>query len=364
MNLDYSEEQRYLQEEAHRFLDAQKPLARARKVFEGSDDFDVELWEAVAGQGWLGIDVGEEHGGVGLGVVEVAALAEIVGSALAPIPFASTVYGFSRAIAEFGSPEQQNQWLPRIASGEVIGSLAFFEGAGPLSADSIHTQFENGCLFGTKRPVDYAPIATHFLALASGADGPILCIAESKVTEIERLQALDLSIPIGAVHFDRAQAEPLGNADSESWIHLLATVATLTAFEQVAIADRCLAVTCDYTRHREAFGGPIGRFQAVKHKLADIYTANQIARSHAYGAVSALQSGSERLLVAAAGARIAASDATWLATKEMMHLHGGIGYTWEHDAHLFYRRAHHLSANLGAPDWWKEHLYATMRQTA
>lgn len=361
MDLDYDEEQLYLQREARRFLEAQAPLDRMRRVFEGQESSDEKLWRAVARQGWLGIDIPEEHGGVGLGVVELAAISEVLGASLAAIPFAPTVYGFARAIAQFGSPEQQDDWLARLAAGEIVGAAALFEGAADLSPETLDARLENGKLTGIKQPVEYAPVATHFLVLAVREGQPVLVIADRDVAQIETLEAIDRSTPVGAVRFDAVPVTVLADCDWTDVTRLLSGMAALTAFEQIGLADRCLDLTCEYVKQRSAFGGPIGRFQAVKHKLADIYTANQIARSHAYGAIAALASTSDRLVQAAAGARIAASDAAWVATKEMIHLHGGIGFTWEHDAHLFYRRAHHLSVNLGAPDWWKALLYTEMR---
>lgn len=364
VDFDYTEEQRQLRNETHRFLAARCPLAVPRAALEGNRTAAAALWRDVAAQGWLGVTIPESYGGLGLGHVDLGAIAEEIGAALAPIPFGSTLYLFAEAVMAFGSEEQRAKWLPAIVSGELIGCAALLEHAGPLRADALSVRAIDGRLSGLKQPVVDGGIATHALVLARDDRGCALYVVELDDAGREPLEAIDGSIDVARLSFDDCRAERLAAIDDAALADLLGRAAVLYAFEQIGGADRCLARTTDYVKERQAFGGPVGRFQAVKHKLADLYVANQLARSHAYHGAWAIGAGGDVLATPAAAARIAASDAYWLASKEAIHLAGAIGFTWEHDAHLFYRRAHHLSLNLGAPQWWKERLFAQLAAAA
>lgn len=360
MDFDYNDDQRHLRDEARRFLRDACPPEAPRRVLDGpAPRWDRDLWERIAAQGWLGIGIAEEHGGLGLGPVDLGAIAEEIGAALAPLPFGSTVYLLAEALTRFGSLEQQAELLPAIVRGDVIGCAALDEegGARPILG---------GALSAKLRPVVGGGIATHAVVSGSDAGGPGLFIVPLEAGEVTRkpMEAIDGSMDVAEMTLANAPARKLARSDASSRRELLARAAVGYAFEQIGGADRCLSLTVDYAKTREAFGGPIGRFQAVKHKLADIFTANEIARSHAYHAAWAAESAPAMLEQAAAAARIAAGEAFWQAAKEMIHLHGAIGFTWEHDAHLFYRRAHHLSLNLGAPQVWKDRLYAALAAAA
>ena len=351
MNFDYSDDQKMLKDEARKFLAAKCDAKVVRGVLDHDDrQYDEALWKGVAEQGWLGAAIPEEHGGLGLGHVELCALAEELGRACAPIPFASTVYFVAEAILLHGSPEQKAKWLPRIAAGEVIGAFATSEGPGPIGR--VRTSVTGGALSGTKIPVTDGNIANLFVVLAD--DG--LYLVEGPA-EAEVLQTLDPTRPAARVTFANVPAERLGSEDGLAAMQaVLDRAAVLLAFEQLGGADKCLEMAKSYALDRVAFGRQIGGYQAIKHKLADIYVKNEVARSNAYYGAWALNTSAGELPLAAATARVAASEAFWFASKENIQTHGGIGFTWEADPQLYYRRSRQLSLVAGAPATWKERL--------
>ncbi|MFN9925802.1 MAG: acyl-CoA dehydrogenase family protein [Phenylobacterium sp.] len=366
MNFDYSDDQKFLKSEARTFLDANCTTARVRKVLD--DDakaFDAELWAQVAAQGWLGAAIPEEHGGLGLGHVELCAIAEELGRVVAPIPFASTVYFLAEAVMLAGSDAQKAAILPKIAAGEVIGCVATSEGPGPVSSQTLKCTVSGGRLSGVKLPVTDGDIATHALVLAreNGETGLFLADLSSGVTR-EPLQTLDPTRDAARLTFDGCAAERLG-APGEG-MALLEQVndraAVLLAFEQCGGADKALEMAKAYALERYAFGRVIASYQAIKHKLADIYVKNELARSNAYYGAWALNTNAPELPVAASAARIAASEAFWFAAKENIQTHGGIGFTWEVDAHLYYRRSRQLALVAGAPRVWKERLVSHLER--
>jgi alkylation response protein AidB-like acyl-CoA dehydrogenase len=364
MDFDYTEEQKQLQQEARRFLEDRCPPSAVRAVLENPDlSLDRGLWAGVAELGWLGTVIPEVHGGLGLGYVELCAIAEELGRAVAPVPFASTLYFFAEALLLAGSPAQQARWLPKIACGESIGCFATAEGAGRPSGAPT-TVVEAGRISGTKIPVTDGGIADVAIVLAAAAGAPGLYLVELGQTAVLRvpLSSLDDSRGVASLSFHGAHAEPLGppGAGLRLVDRVLQRAAVLLAFEQIGGADRCLHMARDYALQRYVFGRPIGSFQAVKHRLADMYVRNELARSNAYYAAWALDTDADELPIAAASARLAASDAFGFAAKENIQIHGGAGFTWAADPHLFFRRARQLSLVAGAPAVWGEQLVAAL----
>ena len=359
MDFDYSEEQRHLRDEARRFLTAHCPSSIVRTAYHNG--FDRGLWEQIAAQGWLSVAMPEAHGGMGLGRVELAAIAEEIGAALAPLPFGSTLYLFAEAVMMAGSETQRAAILPQVAQGRLIGCGAIFEGAGDFDVARIEAAVTDGRLTGQKSPVVDGGIADVAVVAARDEAGPGLFLVHLDPTvEREMLEAIDGSANVAALVFHDTPAQRLGTSDARAIERLLEHAAALYAFEQVGGADRCLKMAIVYVKERQAFGGPVGRFQGVKHKLANLYVDNELARSHAFHGIWAVETGDPVLPRAAAAARVAASDAFWGASRETIHLHGAMGFTWDHDAHLHYRRAHHLSLALGSPQWWKDRLFAAL----
>ncbi|MFN4088583.1 MAG: acyl-CoA dehydrogenase family protein [Alphaproteobacteria bacterium] len=364
MNFDFSDEQKQLREQARRFLEDRCGGARgARARLEGAPP-DAVLWKGLADLGWAGTAIPEEYGGVGLGYVDLCVIAEELGRFVAPVPFSSSVYLAAEAILRGGDEAQKRRWLPSLASGETIATLALSEGPRPAGAGNLATRFDGGAVTGVKMPVldaDTAQLAV--VAARDAAGGTALCLVDLRGpgVAVEAVESIDPSRSHARVTLERAPAEPLAAAQGWRTVdQVLDAAAVLFAFEQVGGADRCLEMARDFALERHAFGRPIGSYQAIKHKLADVWVANEIARSNAYYGAWALANDAADLPVAAATARVGASEAFWLAAKENIQTHGGMGFTWELDCHLYYRRANLLGLQIGSRRLWKEKLVARL----
>jgi len=361
VNFDFSDEQKLLQSTARDFLERDAPLEVCRRVLESDDEaYAADVWKATAQLGWQGTAIPEAHGGAGFGYLELALIAEEVGRSLAPIPFGSSVYLATEAVLQGGSPAQQAAWLPGLASGASIGTLAVAEGPGRVRAESIGTTFRDGVVVGSKRAVPDGAAADHAIVAVCAGDGVALVRVDLRAegVKVEVVPSIDPSRSNATLHFERAAAERLeAVADGFSLLEqVLHRAAVLQAFEQIGGAARALDITRAFTLERFAFGRPIASFQALKHRMADIFTDIEIARSNAFYGAWALASNAPELGEAACSARITASGAFANATREMIQMHGGVGYTWEYDCHLFYRRAQWLSASLGPASEWRERL--------
>ncbi|MFC0239928.1 acyl-CoA dehydrogenase family protein [Rhodopseudomonas telluris] len=371
MNFDFSDDQKQLRDQARRFLSEKCPPRAVRAVLEGKADYDRDLWKGLAEMGFLGVAIPEEFGGTGAGHLELCVIAEELGRALAPVPFASTVYLAAEALLIAGSDEQKQKWLPKISSGEAIGTLALFEGNGNPSHKAVKVTASNGTISGTKKPVADGAIADFAIVAArtgnSGREADIsLFLVDLKAGGVtaKPLQNVDPSRQQAELVFNGAKAEPLGAAN-EGWSILsrvMNRAAVLIAFEQVGGADRALEMGRDYALDRIAFGRPIGSFQAVKHILADMYVSATLARSNCYYGAWALSTDAGELAEAAAAARISATQAFQHCAKQNIQVHGGMGFTWEFDCHLYYRRSNALALALGSQSYWEDQLIDRMRQ--
>jgi alkylation response protein AidB-like acyl-CoA dehydrogenase len=267
-----------------------------------------------------------------------------------------------------GSEAQKQSYLPKVASGGIVGCFASIEGPGPISPASINAEVRSNRLSGGKLPVVDGGIADVAVALAREKGELSLFLVDLHGSGVTRLDidTLDPTCRAAQLSFDGAPVERLG-APGAGWdltTRLLDRVVIPMAFEQVGGADRCLEMARDYALTRYAFGRPIGSYQAIKHRLADMYIKNTLARSNAYYGAWALNTGAMELPIAAASARIAACDAYWFAAKENLQTHGGMGFTWEADCHLYYRRSLHLSLVAGASALWKQRLIAALHERA
>jgi alkylation response protein AidB-like acyl-CoA dehydrogenase len=363
MNFDYSEEHQQLKREVRRFLERRCPPTAVRAMLEDPKGaFDRRLWGDIAGLGWLGAAIPERFGGSDLGYIELCAIAEELGRAIAPVPIASSLYFFAEALLLAGSEAQQAKWLPRIADGTAIGCFAASEGPGQIIRP--RTVVASGRLEGVKIPVTDGHIADVAVVLACESDAPGLFLVELDQNGVERehLESLDDSRGLAQLRFSGARAEPLGEGGAGMALadRVLIRAAALLAFEQLGGADRCLEMARDHALQRHAFGRPVGGHQAIKHRLADMYVKNELARSNAYYGGWALATDSPELPVAAAAARLAAGEAFGFAAKENIHVHGGMGFTWESDAHLYFRRARHLSLVAREPAYWSDSLVTAL----
>jgi alkylation response protein AidB-like acyl-CoA dehydrogenase len=375
MNFDFSDEQKQMRDEARKFLSEKCPSKAVRAVLDGNEPYDRALWKGLAEMGFLGVAIPEEFGGAGAGHLELCVIAEEMGRALAPVPFSSTVYLAAEALLIAGSQAQKQKWLPKIASGEAIGTLALFEGKGSPSPQAIKLSAAGGTLNGVKEPVPDGAIADLAIVAArtgsSGRDSDIsLFLVDVKGGGVEAgvsvkaLTNVDPTRGQAELIFKDCKAEPLG-APGEGWgiiSQVLDRAAVLIAFEQIGGSDRALEMGRDYALDRIAFGRPIGSFQAVKHMLADMYVSATLARSNCYYGAWALSTNAGELPEAAAAARISATQAFQHCSKNNIQVHGGMGFTWEFDCHLYYRRANALALGLGSLSYWETALIDRMRK--
>jgi alkylation response protein AidB-like acyl-CoA dehydrogenase len=371
MNFDFSDEQKQLRDEARKFLGEQCPPKAVRAVLEGKAPYDKALWKGLAEMGFLGVAIPESYGGTGAGHLELCVIAEEMGRALAPVPFASTVYLAAEALLLAGNEVQKQKWLPLIAKGEAIGALALFEGKGNPSPQAVKLTANGGMLNGTKTPVgdgaiaDFAIVAARTASSGRETDISLFIVdLKSDGVEVRELTNLDPTRGQAEIVFKNCKAEPLGRA-GEGWsimTQVLDRAAVLTAFEQVGGADRALEMGRDYALDRIAFGRPIGSFQAIKHILADMYVSATLARSNCYYGAWALSTNATELPEAAASARISATQAFQHCAKNNIQVHGGMGFTWEFDCHMYYRRANALALSLGSLSHWEDALIDRMRK--
>ena len=307
MNFDFSDDQRMLRDHARRFLSERSGPAQVRAVLEGDEPFDAALWQGMGELGWMGTALPEEFGGLGMGQVELCVIAEEIGRALAPAPFSSTVYLAANAILLAGSDQQKRERLTPLAAGETIATLALSEGTTASTPKSLKTTYRDGKVSGVKTPVADGDVATLVVVVANGDRGPVLCLVDPAGPGVEReaISTVDPTRSHATLRFDGAPAEVLGDG-GDQWAVLEQVqdrAAILFAFEQVGGAQACLEMATEYAKERYAFGRPIGSFQAIKHKLADIYIKTELARSNSYFGAWALSTGAAELPVAAAAAR-------------------------------------------------------------
>lgn len=370
MDFEFSAEQLQLRNEARRYLADKCPTTVPRAVLEGAGSYDKGLWAGLAEMGFLGAAIPEEYGGLGLGYLELCVIAEELGRAIAPVPVSSSIFLVAEILKAAGTEAQKQTWLPKLASGEVIGTLAAIEGMGGGRPSTIKAQVSGGALTGDKSPVldgDIANLAVVLARHAPGRDeaGLSLYLVDLSGLGIERtvLETIDPSRSQASLSFKGAKAERIG-AEGEGWQlyeEALDRAAILTGFEQIGGADRALEMARDYALQRFAFGRAIGSFQAIKHMLADMYVSATLARSNGYFGAYALSTGSADLGEAAATVRVSATKAFQHCAKNNIQVHGGMGFTWAMDCHLFYRRSNLLALTLGGQNEWEDKLIDRLR---
>jgi len=353
VNFDFSDDQRLLQDAVRTMLAETSTSQAVREVLEGRASHCEAVWRNLIGMGAAAAAIPEQYGGASLGHLELCLVAEEAGRYLAAVPLASSFYLAAEAILRAGSDAQKQHWLPKIAGGEVIATAALgsrerYRAPAPLA-------FDGETLTGTSPALADGGIAG--LAVLRVGDELVLVDLAGAGVGRKPVPTLDPTRPLAERRFDRTPAERLPVADAAAVAaRVLDGAAVLLAFEQVGGAARILEATRDYSLERKAFGRQIGSFQALKHKMAEIYTAIELARVHAYYGAWALSSDAPELPRAAAAARVAATRAYVVAAEEGIELHGGIGFTWEMDCHLHYRRARHLGQLIGSEHAWRARL--------
>lgn len=363
MNLDFSEEQNALGEELRRLLAARSGLGGARDALEGRAMFDAALWRELGQLGWLSVAMPTASGGQDLGAEMLCRVAEEIGRSMAALPFLSSIGIVADAIGRLGTDEQKQRLLGGLATGDRIGAFAIAERAGPLRAEAIAARVAGSALTGTKIAVSDGMVADLLLVVAVDQDGPGLFLVDASATGRTPSAGVDPAHGPATIRFDAAPAERLGSGGWDGIADLLDRAAVPVAFAQIGAADAALAMATAYATDRRAFGRQIGAFQAIKHKLADVWIANELARANAYHAAWALGRDDAVLPLAAATARVSATEALERAARELIQVHGGIAVTWDHDAHLFYRRGQHLGLMLGGLREWQHRLTGRLAAT-
>ncbi len=365
MNFDFSDEQNMLRDQARRYLGEASSKEHVRKWLDDKTTATAALWRDLAEMGWLGAAIGEEHGGLGLGGLELCVLAEELGRALTPIPFFSTVCVAGELLQRCPANAGRDTLLGEIAAGAAIVTLTNCLEQGVDTARGL-PRWQKGVVNGACERVPDLMEATDLLTVGREPDGTLVLLrvaSDAAGASRQALGGFDDLRPHGRVAFDDAAAEVLLRGPEVAAL-LESTrdrAAIYAAFEQVGTAEGALSLAREYTLARYAFGRPLAGNQAVKHRLADMLVRNELARSNAYFGAWALLNDESALPRAAAAARLCATEALVFAAEEGLQLHGGIGYTWEADCHLYLRRARLLAVSLGGQASWSRRLLGAHR---
>lgn len=391
-----SDEQLELTRTTRKFLEDKAPLPQARRLMDSEDGFDGAVWEQMAKElGLQSLHIPEQYGGMGFSFIELGLVFEEMGRALLGAPYFSSIALGANAVLAAGTEEQRRDLLPGIAAGQTRACVAVSEEAagdgGVWAPGNVRTEARPGgdgpLLHGVKTAVVDGRSANMIIVVArepgsSGPDGIAMFVVDAgdAAPGLSRtpLPTLDQTRKLARVEFDGVPARRLSGPDAgwEAVRHTLSQAAVCLAAEQVGGAARCLDMAVDYAKVRTQFGRPIGGFQAIKHRCADLLLAVETARSAAYHAIAvaaddaAGESGgsdepggadaSGGLAMAASLALAHCSEVFAQAAGDNVQIHGGVGFTWEHDAHLFLKRAKSSQYLLGGPSQHRETMAALM----
>ena len=357
MTFTLNEEQQLLKDSARDFFREQAPVSRLRKQRDAKQNGrDPDLWREIAALGWAGIIVPEEYGGAGLGYVALGAVLEEGGRTLAAAPLHSSALAGASALILAGTDAQKQQWLPKIAAGEVIATLAVDESATHAPAKA-KLKSSGGKLSGEKKYVADGHIAD--LIIVAGQEGALYLVrADAKGLARRELVTVD-SRGAADLVFDNVAAEAM-NGGVEVLDAILDRARIGLAAEMLGQADEAFAITSDYLKTRRQFGQPIGGFQALQHRAAKLFTELELTRSCVLAALDALDRGDKRIAEYASLAKARASETLHLASNEMVQLHGGIGMTDEHDAGLYLKRARVSEALYGNASFHRDRYAALL----
>jgi alkylation response protein AidB-like acyl-CoA dehydrogenase len=352
MQFGLSESQQILKDTARKFFAGESPIAAVRKAMETETAYDAALWAKLAEQGFTGIITPEEYGGMGLGKVELILLMEEAGYALLPGPFFSTVALAGAVIEACASAEQKKKYLARIAGGQARSTVALVEAGGSWDPGSLQISTAGNKLTGRKLFVTDAAVADFMVVVAR--DGVFAVDAKADGLRIEPMKGMDLARKIYSVEFRNTPAEKLGNTSGLANALDVATVALCA--EMVGGMQRALELTVAYAKTRKQFGKPIGIFQAVQHLCADMYLETESSRSATYYAAWALEENVSGAAASVSVAKMYSSDASRTVGNRGIQVHGGMGFTWENDLHLYYRRAKASETMLGDATFHRERI--------
>jgi alkylation response protein AidB-like acyl-CoA dehydrogenase len=344
MDFSLTDEQRMIAETARTFFIEQATDERIREAMEG-EGIDRALWTAFCAEmGLGGLTLPEPLGGAGLGMVEFATVAEAAGAQVAPVPLPGLAMATAALLAG-GSDAQRSEWLPRLAAGEAV----------PACASNFVRNGEGDRLSGSAEFVAYGAVADVFVLC--GETGAWIVPANAEGLSVERFVTMDQTRPLAHVRLANVAAERILDGSAAHLAALRAGWLCLAA-EALGAAQAAVDRTVAYALERKQFGRAIGSFQAYKHRLADRVVDIEQARSAVYWAACAIDEGSAEAMLAVHAAKSFAADTGFRCAADMIQLHGGIGCTWEHDAHLFFKRARGIQSALGSGDWHRERVAA------
>ena len=366
MNFAFSEEQQMLRATARRFLDDKVPSEVVRRLMETDTGFDPKLWADIAEQGWQAMAIPEAYGGAGFTFMEQAILMEEMGRSLFPAPFLSSIVLGADLILTAGSEGQKLELLPGVASGERRVALAQVEESGTWDSSGISMVAKRDgdafVLDGIKSFVLDGHTADTLLVVvrttegSSGDEGISLLVVDANAPGVSRrrLETMDMTRKQAEIVFSgvRVPESALLGAEGTGWAALqdtLTRAVVALSFEQVGGAQTCLDMSVEYAKVRVQFGRPIGSFQAIKHKCADMLVDVEAAKSAAYYAGWAVTEDDPEVAIVAPLAKSYCSEAYFHCAAENIQIHGGIGFTWEHDAHLYFKRAKTDELLFGTP---------------
>ncbi|MEU7811682.1 acyl-CoA dehydrogenase family protein [Pseudonocardia sp. NPDC049154] len=364
MAVTLTAEQRELRTVVRGFFADRSDEAEVRRQMDTAQGYDPALWRQMAEQLCLqGMAVPEEFGGAGFGHVELGLVLEEAGRAVFGGPLLSTALA-AEAIRAAGDEAARKELLPQLAEQGAVGAVAVLDVPGGWSADDVATAAERSgadwTITGTKIHVVDAAAAALLVVAARTADGPALFVVETRADGVTLTPepTLDQTRKQARVELAGAPARLLGevSAGRAAVERLLATGAIHLAAEQVGVAARALELAVEYSQTRYQYGRAIGSFQAIKHLCADVLTAVETARSAAYAGLLALDTDDPELALTAGAAKVFCSETATAATATCIQVHGGIGFTWEHPAHLYFKRAKASESLFGTPAAHRERL--------
>jgi alkylation response protein AidB-like acyl-CoA dehydrogenase len=360
MYFDLTDEQQAIKSTAHDFLAARYKSERIRELAESEHGFEQSDWEEMAELGWPGLALPEEWGGQGLGIVDLAVLFEEMGYALAPSPLLSnTVAGLALSLC--GSDEQRERFLRPLAAGELRGTPALWDAGTPGTigefAMEARADGDGIVLDGEKVLVMDAAAADFFLVATSDGRRHLVECDAAGVT-VTPSTSIDQTRRLYSVRFEGVQV-PVSDslpAEGADYFQVFDRVCVALAAESTGVAQRTLEMAVEYAKDRQQFGRPIGSYQAVSHRCAQMLLETENARSAVYGAAWAADAAPESLPTAASMAKAYASDAGWRVPDASIQVHGGIGFTWEHDLHFFLKRGKANAAMFGDARWHRDRV--------
>jgi alkylation response protein AidB-like acyl-CoA dehydrogenase len=352
MQFGLSESQEFLKDSARKFFAGECPIAEVRRLMDTATAYDATLWSKIVDQDYTGIIFPEEYGGVGLGKVELILLMEEAGRALLPGPFFSTVALAGVVIDAIASPEKKKKYLGPICRGEARSTVAVLEASANWDPAAIQIAGGSGKLTGEKLFVPDAAVADFIIVVAR--DGVFVVDAKASGMKIAAMEGMDLGRKLYTIQFNNTPAERLGDASALPRAFDVATAALVA--EMVGGMQRTLEISVDYAKMRKQFGKPIGMFQAVQHQCADMYLETESSRSAAYYAAWALEENAPDASVAVSISKMYASDACRTVGNRGIQIHGGMGFTWENDLHLYYRRAKSSETMFGDATFHRERI--------